>query len=355
VRIRALNTAGYLALLQGDYELARSRHEEALDLARAAGYEPGVLTSLSGLALLARVRRDYAQAAALSRAVLASRTADRSNPWLTLAVNTLGRMAFYEGRLGEARTLHEDALARYRQQGDGWEIAHSLANLADVAQVEGRHADARTQLEEAVALYRDLGDRQGVVHCIEGLAALASALAEPERAVGLVAAATAIRAALGGPGSPTRRGRLRQILDAARQVVSDQTYDSAWEHGRSLSADQAISYALAAPRPAPPTAPLLDRMPVAKQIDTGPLTGREYEVAVLVAAGLTNRRIADDLVLSERTVDAHVSNILRKLEFTSRAQIATWVTQRRLDQRRSEHGQQRVDAVHQHCGAAPQR
>src|SRR5205823_2543694 len=187
------------------------------------------------------------------------------------------------------RALHEDALARYRQIGDCWEIAHSLANLADVAQVEGRHADARAQLEEAVALYRDLGDRQGVVHCIEGLAALASALAEPERAVGLVAAATAIRDALGGPGSPTRRGRLRQILDAARHVLSDDAYDSAWERGRSLSVERAISYALEAPRPAPP----VDVTP--PPVDTGPLTSREHEVALLVADGWTNRRLAEGL------------------------------------------------------------
>jgi non-specific serine/threonine protein kinase len=353
VRIRALNTAGYLALLQGDYEVAQTRHDEALNLARLAEYEPGVLTSLSGLALLARVRRDYARASALSREVLASRSADKRNPWLTLAVNTLGRMAFYEGRIAEARERHEDALARYRQMGDCWEIAHSLANLADVAQVEGRHADARAQLEEAVALYRDLGDRQGVVHCIEGLAALASALAEPERAVGLVAAATAIRDALGGPGSPTRRSRLRQILDAARHVLSDEAYASAWEHGRSLSVERAVSYALEAPRPAPVVAPpvMVDPLPV----DTGPLTSREHEVALLVADGWTNRRIAEDLVLSERTVDAHVSNILRKLEFSSRAQIATWATQRKLDQRGPDHGQQRGDNVHAHCGASAQR
>ena len=54
------------------------------------------------------------------------------------------------------------------------------------------------------------------------------------------------------------------------------------------------------------------------------LTPREREVAALVAEGLSNRQIAVRLVVSERTADVHVSNILRKLDLTSRAQLAAW-------------------------------
>ncbi|MDP9251441.1 MAG: LuxR C-terminal-related transcriptional regulator [Chloroflexota bacterium] len=55
------------------------------------------------------------------------------------------------------------------------------------------------------------------------------------------------------------------------------------------------------------------------------LTPREREVAVLVARGLTNLQIADELTISERTVEGHVERILGKLEFRSRAQIAAWL------------------------------
>ena len=57
------------------------------------------------------------------------------------------------------------------------------------------------------------------------------------------------------------------------------------------------------------------------------LTTREWEVARLVARGCSNRFIAYELVVSERTVDTHVSHILRKLGQESRAQIAAWVVQ----------------------------
>ncbi|MBI3241881.1 MAG: tetratricopeptide repeat protein [Chloroflexi bacterium] len=62
----------------------------------------------------------------------------------------------------------------------------------------------------------------------------------------------------------------------------------------------------------------------------GGLTGREREVATLVAQGKSNRAIADELVVSERTVEKHVENALAKLGFASRAQLAAWAVERRL-------------------------
>ena len=60
------------------------------------------------------------------------------------------------------------------------------------------------------------------------------------------------------------------------------------------------------------------------------LTKREIEVAELIARGLTNTQIAKQLVIGERTVDTHVENVLHKLDFASRSQVAAWVTERRL-------------------------
>jgi pimeloyl-ACP methyl ester carboxylesterase/DNA-binding CsgD family transcriptional regulator len=60
------------------------------------------------------------------------------------------------------------------------------------------------------------------------------------------------------------------------------------------------------------------------------LTGRELEVAELVAEGLTNNAIARRLSVAPRTAEAHVENIRRKLGVRSRAQIAAWATEHRL-------------------------
>jgi pimeloyl-ACP methyl ester carboxylesterase/DNA-binding CsgD family transcriptional regulator len=70
---------------------------------------------------------------------------------------------------------------------------------------------------------------------------------------------------------------------------------------------------------------------LAEPASAGPrLTGRELEVAELVAEGLTNQAIARRLSVAPRTAEAHVENIRRKLEVRSRAQIAAWVTEHRL-------------------------
>jgi DNA-binding CsgD family transcriptional regulator len=62
----------------------------------------------------------------------------------------------------------------------------------------------------------------------------------------------------------------------------------------------------------------------------GTLTPRERQVAALVASGRSNRAIADELVISPATAARHVANILAKLGFSSRAQIAAWATDKRL-------------------------
>jgi DNA-binding NarL/FixJ family response regulator len=88
----------------------------------------------------------------------------------------------------------------------------------------------------------------------------------------------------------------------------------------------AVEYALAWVEPEKSTKP---RQP-GSQPKSDSLTAREREVAVLVARGRTNREIAAALVISERTADAHVQNILNKLGFSSRAQIAAWAAERAM-------------------------
>jgi DNA-binding CsgD family transcriptional regulator/class 3 adenylate cyclase len=70
--------------------------------------------------------------------------------------------------------------------------------------------------------------------------------------------------------------------------------------------------------------------PAARPQTVGPLTPREREVAVLLARGLTNRQIGDQLVISAATAERHVVNIFNKLGFHSRSQLAAWVVEHGL-------------------------
>ena len=96
-----------------------------------------------------------------------------------------------------------------------------------------------------------------------------------------------------------------------------------------MSAEEAAEYALSEE-----VAPAVPERPPAggerNEPPTDPLSAREREVAAMVAQGLSNRQIGQELFLSERTIENHVSKILRKLGLASRAEIAAWATQQRL-------------------------
>jgi len=101
------------------------------------------------------------------------------------------------------------------------------------------------------------------------------------------------------------------------------SWERAFAQGRAMSAEEATAYALSEEGPS-------ERLPAGGERDnpltTDPLSVRQREVAAIVAQGMSNGQIAQDLYLSERTIEHHVSNILRKLWLNARAQLSTWVT-----------------------------
>ena len=110
-----------------------------------------------------------------------------------------------------------------------------------------------------------------------------------------------------------------RYLEASSSLVSEEVWNEVWAEGKTMSLHQAVEYALAEQKHAA-RAPSTPEHPSAGAQPSN-LTRREREVAALVAQGLTNRRIAQTLVISERTVENHVAHILNKLKLHSREQI----------------------------------
>jgi non-specific serine/threonine protein kinase len=118
-------------------------------------------------------------------------------------------------------------------------------------------------------------------------------------------------------------------VEELRSRLDEATFTAAWEEGRAMSPEQAIEYALSAEEePSKAAAP--EEPPTGDGQEPSALTPREREVAGLVARELTNRQIADELVISERTVATHVHKILQKLNLRSRLQIAAWAAEQEL-------------------------
>jgi non-specific serine/threonine protein kinase len=115
-----------------------------------------------------------------------------------------------------------------------------------------------------------------------------------------------------------------RYLALARARLTEAEFQAEQAAGRAMSLEQAIDYAQ--------SLPLEPGASTTRGEKPGNLTERESEIATLIAQGKSNREIAGELVLSTRTVEKHVANILSKLGLASRTQIVRWAIEHGLMQ-----------------------
>jgi DNA-binding CsgD family transcriptional regulator len=245
----------------------------------------------------------------------------------------LGDLARLRGHPGEAHGRYVEALAILREVGARPEVARCLAGLARVAMDLGATEQARLHLTRSIRLSQATGSRIGVARGLEAFAALAIHENRPERAVQLTAAATALRETAGLP--PLPGARTESYLTPARRL-GDAAVARLWARGLALSGEAAVALALDMPLPA--AAPDDDSRAFSvagayevAAVPPSSLTPREHQIAALVARGRSNKAIAAELSISPTTAARHVANILAKLGFTSRTQIAAWVAEKQPD------------------------
>ena len=237
----------------------------------------------------------------------------------------LGAVAEARGDLVTAWDHYETAIAWLRELAGGVELcgtvelARSLARGGRVAAMLGEFAAARERLAASLELSRRTGQRQGVARCLVGLSVLAEAEGDLDGAVLAAAAAAALRESIG---QRCATGRIEELLGRARAKLGEGRTTSLWSRGRSMCPDEAARLVLEGVRPAAPAGAAVTE-PVRRSL----LTAREHEVAALLTRGLSNRAIAGELVISPATVARHIANIMEKLGYTSRAQIAVWAAE----------------------------
>ncbi|HEX9553183.1 MAG TPA: LuxR family transcriptional regulator, partial [Streptosporangiaceae bacterium] len=221
----------------------------------------------------------------------------------------LGDLARLTGNPAKARQRYLEALAIAREVNARPEMARCLAGLGRIETGQDELELAAQHLAESIDLSRSTGSRIGVIRSLDSFAALAIAQGSPDVAVRLAAAAAALRSEANMPGSPV--SRTERLLASAG--LGEAATKELWTAGSELSSDAAVDLALTVPDM------LATRKPE--------LTGRELEIAALIARGLSNKAIADELGISSATVARHIANIMAKLGFTSRLQIAARVTE----------------------------
>ena len=326
LRARVLRLAGVLSEESGLYNRAEELHERGLALYRRLGEKQGEAASLTSLGALMFAVGDLERAVALTRESLVLKRELGDERGLMSSRNNLGEMLQAAGDLSGAQALFEENLESDRRLADEWGASVTLLNLGTLAVEQGDPDRAERLLAEALRTLQRFGDEDAVSECLESLAGAAGARGEGRRAATLFGAAEAARERLGTPLRPVERERYERFLAASRRGIGQEAWTSAWKAGYALSLRQAAEQALSPESHQPFTGD--GARPPDGRVPDPLLTSREQEVAALVARGLTNRRISTELSISERTVATHVGRILKKLGLRSRAQLATWTTER---------------------------
>jgi len=348
---------------------ARRYAESALEIARQMNSQPDEAISMIRVAMILRTQGRYAQA--LDLAENATELADGLDhaEWSSFGWSALGEIQRDLLNLDLAREYYERSLDHVDRSGN-LEIKETVAaNLArvylDLKQpvlaekllhdVLPENAEIKTMAQRLIQygfarLYFEQGAPGRTVEILDSLLASSIKLSGQEdlQSPYLAFLRGDSLAALGR--SEEARNSLHKARDAAGQMGSlpllwrihyslarlEQTFDSQQAHREIEHAREIITHL----GEALPDAKLrhdfiekasawlafMDETPTEteSQAPGGPLTGREMEVVALIKAGRSNQEIADTLVLSKRTVEKHISNILSKLMLNSRAQIIVW-------------------------------
>jgi predicted ATPase/DNA-binding CsgD family transcriptional regulator len=321
MRSWGLLVLAYVAAAQGDAAAAK----RALDL---VGHEMGLAADRTLWACLTKMRGTlaycegrFADAERRLEVVVGPMRRDLPPAALTAALAELGLSRAWRGDADGAEAALTECLGLCARHGDTWVRSYADYGLGMVKRERGDLASAASRIRDALRAMRALPDVLGMLQCLEVLAWLAADQGDLPRAARLLHSVRSQwrRFGLALLGSPLFLAEHARCEAAVGRWLTTRERELAVRQGQAMDLDETIAYALGedGARPAGGGA---DR--------AAPLTPREWEVAELLAEGLTNREIADRLVVVPRTVDTHVGHILAKLGFSARTQVAAWVTRR---------------------------
>jgi predicted ATPase/DNA-binding CsgD family transcriptional regulator len=372
---RTLYLLGWLALLQGNFATAHSRLSESLALYQEVGDKGGSLVSLFWLGVVITNQGEYTRACALFEQTQAmqrelgnkrgiawslfhlawvrSLSPCDLNPVYSLLTEAgalfkeigdiwgmaecyqlLGRLTLQQGDVVTAQTLLEQSLTLFREIGNRRGIARSFSQLGDVAAMQQDWARARMLYEESLIEAQAASDKVEIASCLERVAGVVIAggasLATVLWAAQLWGAAEASRERMGAPLPPVERATYKERVAAARNSIGKRIFSAYWAQGRTMTPAQALVAQGKAATPSQiSTEPALISTR-SRAANLAGLTAREVEVLHWVALGLTDAQVAEQLVISPRTVTSHLSSIYNKLGVSSRAAATRFAMEHQL-------------------------
>ncbi|WP_329410298.1 LuxR C-terminal-related transcriptional regulator [Nocardia vinacea] len=318
-RAHALWVAGWATLLLGDFVMVEARLSECAALAAELGATVTHARAISLRGTLAHCQGRPTEAVARFEQAITELTQAGDHHGVLMSLSQLAAAQACAGDERASATARQ-AISMSEQRGERLCRSYALWSLGLHSWLQGDLPTAATVTRQGLEIQRGFDDHVGAALMIELLAWIAAAQRDLRYAARLLGAAGSIWRAIGSAisvfGPHLDENHLRCEHAVARGLRAA-AFQAALADGAQLDLVQAIACALGGPAAEtaePPGEPVL--------------TTREREVATLIMRGMTNRMVAETLVISRRTVDRHVERIFAKLGFNSRAQVAAWIAER---------------------------
>jgi non-specific serine/threonine protein kinase len=376
-RVRVLNWGAEFATQLGSLQRSDELADKALQVSREIAYDAGEGVALCRLGTNSDTRHIHDRGIGLLEHGLqiALKSGDAFSS--SYARHKLAQAYHIDGNLDAATRLIEDNLALFTRRHDPWGIVESMCHLGGIAISRGDYVRAASLLEQGLALLEPIGATRGrqsalldlgrvalaqgdaerarnligeslrlcrdagmmrqIALCLYALASVAGATDQPRRSATLFGAAAALSERVSIPLAVGPRAADAHHRAAVEQQLGAEAFAGAVDLGRALPLREALSLAdeivaargfdsnvLAAKSESTTSFHEVPRSGKPERL----LTPRQADVLRLVAEGKTNRQIAAELVLSEKTVGRHLENIYSCLGVSSRA-AATVIALRR--------------------------
>jgi predicted ATPase/class 3 adenylate cyclase/DNA-binding CsgD family transcriptional regulator len=304
-------------VIAGQATQAAALAEESLALTRALGNRPDLTRALYWVAQIQLFQGETERAVALLEENLALAREQGDKRRIGIAQSTLGGLALYRGDLVAAETCAQESLALSRELRYKTLTAMALSLLGEVKRRQGDLAQARALCTEGLSLAVEAASRNDLGWNLIGLARVAADEGQSEQAARLFGAAEPCL--LHNDMDPLERADYERAVAEVRARLGEEAFAAAWAKGRSMTPEQALAAHEQGTIPVPVSEGLVSSSLTAVPARSlAGLSSREVEVLRLVAQGMTNEQVAEQLVMSPHTVKSHLTTIYGKIGVTSR-------------------------------------
>jgi predicted ATPase/DNA-binding CsgD family transcriptional regulator len=327
--------ASELARAQGDLERAVEWKSKGLEFSQQSGHDSRTAALLHDLAIIYGIRGDYKRSLALAEEGVALRRRLGRPEGLSHALEALFFALMCNDKAEAAHTALEEGFQIDQATNSQESLLWDLTGFIYIAARQGNYEEAYRAFDDSLPLAEELGDQGAIATGVYGMAAVLAAQGQARKAARFLG--TAERIAEVGEFKIEIPGWewTERTIAAAKARLGETSWVQEYQAGNAFVPDGNDTWAVDALHA---IRKFLDQQEeptesVSKRSDanlSAGLTARELEILKLVAQGLTDHQIAETLVLSPRTVNAHLTSIYRKLDVNSRAAATRFAMEKGL-------------------------